>query len=149
MPDRAQTTPPQWHGARTAAELAIDIRNGPSHIASCVNLIDQGFQDRMNEVKPTGEAAFVAIVRRSLTSEHPGIRLVDVRVRRDMGFDGDPILRIDVIFDGRPQDLNAGRLNNAALRVRELLVEDLQETAFPIFSFISLSDARRAKLVPA
>jgi hypothetical protein len=56
-------------------------------------------------------------------------------------------LRIDVIFEGRPKDIDIKKLSGVVRHVRPRLT-DIGEEAFPLFSFISKGDAG-AGLEPA
>jgi hypothetical protein len=46
-------------------------------------------------------------VKETLTRQFSHVRVSDVRVREDTDSDGGEVLRIDVIFDGTPKDLDA------------------------------------------
>ena len=76
------------------------------------------------------------IVKAVLASDFVDVKIVDVRVRDDFDSDGDEVLRVDVIFDGSPKDLDANSLIGAVRHVRPKLFE-AQEKGFPVFSFIS------------
>jgi hypothetical protein len=49
------------------------------------------------------------------------------------------VLRIDVIFEGAPKDLNAKKLSGAVRHLRPKL-DKIHESAFPLLSFISKAD---------
>lgn len=65
--------------------------------------------------------------------------IADVRVQDEVGWDGDALLRVDVVFEGTHEDIDARRLNGAVRNVR-LRLRDMKEDAFPLFSFISKGD---------
>ena len=88
------------------------------------------------------------IVRDTLADDFDHIRIVDVRVSEDVDSDGDDVLRIDIIFEGDPEDLDAVKLSGAIRHLRPRLSE-LDEFAFPILSFISKQDAQPRKRAPA
>jgi hypothetical protein len=88
------------------------------------------------------------IVTDTLSSRFDRIRIVDVRIREDVDSDGDELLRIDVIFDGAPKDLDARKLSGAVRHLRPKL-DAIHESAFPLLTFISKADAHRSKLVSA
>jgi hypothetical protein len=80
------------------------------------------------------------VVRTALAADFKSARIVDVRVLEDVDFDGSEILRIDVLFEGTPQDLDAGKLSGTVRSVRPKLMAEANERAFPLFSFISTGD---------
>ena len=79
------------------------------------------------------------VVRDTLAADFDKVKIIDVRVREDIDFDGSEILRVDVIFEGTPKDIDARKLTGAVRHVRPKL-HDIGETAFPLFSFISKGD---------
>lgn len=84
----------------------------------------------------------------TLHKDFESVSIINVKVHRDVDFDGDDVLRIDVVFEGRPRDM--GRLVSGAVRhVRPRLKEEFNEFAFPLMSFISSRDAGRLNFEPA
>jgi hypothetical protein len=53
------------------------------------------------------------VVRDTLSNDFDHIRIVDVRVRDDVDSDGSDVLRIDIIFEGDAEDLDAVKLSGA------------------------------------
>jgi len=88
------------------------------------------------------------VVRDTLSNDFDHIRIIDVRVCDDVDSDGSDVLRIDIIFEGDPKDLDAMKLSGAIRQLRPKLGE-LDEFAFPILSFISKVDARPRKRASA
>ncbi len=80
------------------------------------------------------------LIRLKLTEEFKFFEILAVNVRRDTDFDGDPILRIRVVYDGEEKNIDSSALAGTTRRVRPILYEN-EEDAFPIFSFISKQDA--------
>jgi hypothetical protein len=79
------------------------------------------------------------IVTRTLQRDFDHIRILDVEVHEDVDFNGEDVLRINVIFEGTPKDLNAKKLSGAVRHLRPKL-DEIHETAFPLLSFISKAD---------
>ena len=84
------------------------------------------------------------IVTEVLSREFRSVRIVDVRVHEDVDPEYDNILRIDVIFEGRPKDLDARKLSGAVRTLRPRL-NAIHESAIPLLSFISKADDRRRR----
>lgn len=76
------------------------------------------------------------------------VRVSDVRVREDTDFDGDDLLRIDVIFEGTSKDPDAKKLAGFIRRLRPRL-EQIHEPALPLLSFISRAEYNRGKRASA
>jgi hypothetical protein len=82
------------------------------------------------------------VIRSRLAEEYRGLDVLDVRAVRGSDMDGDPILSVDVVFAGSEADVDAAELVSVVRKVRPALL-DLDEDAFPIFSFISEKDEKR------
>jgi hypothetical protein len=80
------------------------------------------------------------IVRGALSGDFDNIKIIDVQIREDTDANDDEILRVYVIFEGIPKDEDVEKLSGAVRRVRPELSK-LEESAFPLFSFISKVDA--------
>jgi hypothetical protein len=76
------------------------------------------------------------------------VRVTDVRVREDTDFDGDDILRIDVIYEGTYKDLDAKKLAGFTGHLQPRL-QEIHEPALPLLSFISRADFNRNKRASA
>jgi hypothetical protein len=87
-------------------------------------------------------------VKETLTRQFSHIRVSDVRVREDPDSDGGEVLRIDVIFDGTPKDLDAKKLTGFIGRLQPRL-EQMHETALPLVYFISRAELSRNKRASA
>lgn len=80
------------------------------------------------------------LVRETTFQHFPGGEIKEVRVFRDKDFDGEPILRVQAIFDARAP-LDPKLTSSLIWRLRESL-ETVEEHDFPSVSFVSKSDAR-------
>lgn len=87
-------------------------------------------------------------ISETLSADFDNVKILDVSVDRDVDFDGDEILKVDIIFEGTPRDIDARAVSGAVRRVRPRL-RDLGEMAFPLLSFISRGDAGALKLESA
>lgn len=67
------------------------------------------------------------------------VTIESVTVAHDIDEDGDAILRIAVIFNGKAKQLNAERASGLLRHMRPKMAE-IGEDAFPIISFIAKSD---------
>ena len=81
------------------------------------------------------EKAVGEVVRRSFGA----IGVVDVEVVEDLDHDGDPILRVRVVFDAEVEDLDPSELLETTRHLRSRLRE-LEVESFPVTSFISRKD---------
>jgi hypothetical protein len=87
------------------------------------------------------------VVTETVARDFDKVKILSVRVREDEDSDDD-LLRIDVVFEGAPKDIDARKVSGMVRRIRPKLIE-LGESAFPLFSFISKSDAGSLKLASA
>jgi len=76
------------------------------------------------------------------------IPVVDVTIVEEVDWEGDEVLRIDVIFAGSVKKLDGRKLSRALEHVRSGLNE-MHESAIPLLSFISKADLHRSKCVSA
>jgi hypothetical protein len=84
-------------------------------------------------------ASIKRIVAQTLRRDFERIRILDVEIQEDVDFDGEDVLRINVIFEGTSKDLNAKKLSGAVRLLRPKL-DKIHESAFPLLSFISKAD---------
>ena len=92
-------------------------------------------------------SAIKQIVTDTLSGDFDQIRILDVRVHEDQDTDGNAVLQIEVIFEGAPKDLDARKLSGAVRHLRPKL-DEINEFAFPLLSFVSKADVERRKLDP-
>lgn len=88
------------------------------------------------------------VVRETLAADFNNVTITDVFVEEEVDADGDPLLRVEVIFEGTPKDLDAKKLSGAVRHIRPKLAE-IGESAFPLLSFISKGEFDAERLKPA
>lgn len=76
----------------------------------------------------------IRVIRDVVEHQLAPARIVSVSVSEDDDFDGDPILRIDVVFEIEGDQLDPQKVMGLARHLREPL-ERLEEDRFPVFSF--------------
>lgn len=84
------------------------------------------------------------IIRRHLCTT----RVLEVDVKRGQDRDGDPVLRITVVFDGEPTARDATRRVGLVRHIRAGLEGENAES-FPLLSFVSKREAAKLKLAAA
>ena len=89
--------------------------------------------------------AISKVILETLRADFENIEIVDVMVDEDVDFDGDEILRIEVVFHGKPKGADAHKFSSAVRHIRPKL-DDIGENAFPILWFISDHELKRQKL---
>lgn len=72
------------------------------------------------------------------------LKINAVHVREDRDQDGDPILWVDVVFEGTLKESDARRIPGAARRIRPVLEEN-DADLFPLLSFVSKVDYDRGR----
>ena len=75
-------------------------------------------------------------VRNVVSHQLAPAKIIDVELTEDVDHDGDPILRVRVIFEAKDDSLGAKNVLGLARHLREPL-ELLGETASPVFSFMT------------
>ena len=80
------------------------------------------------------------VVRETLTSTFQKNKILDIRVAEDRDFDGEEILRVDVLFEGAADELDTKSVSGVVRSVRPRLLREVNESAFPLFSFIAQED---------
>ena len=88
------------------------------------------------------------VVRQTLANDFVNIKIIDVRIQEEKDSDGDDMLRVEVVFEGQPKDVDASKLAGIVRHVRPKLNE-IGENAFPVFSFISQGDWGERRLKTA
>ena len=89
--------------------------------------------------------AVAEVVRTTLSEKFRSVRIVNVQVIVEKDSEGADILRIFVVLDGRPKDVDARELLGAVRYVRPKLSE-IGEEAFPLFSFVSKGEFRDSRV---
>lgn len=88
------------------------------------------------------------VVRKALKDRFPTAKIANVAVRPDVDSDGDEILRIIVVIEGAPSQLDKKALVGFVRHLRSRL-EEVNREEFPILSFISKSEAKLLDLEAA
>jgi hypothetical protein len=81
-----------------------------------------------------------SVIRERLT----GVDIDRVQINEETDYDGDAVFRIMVVFDNKKAPLDSQKTSGIVRHIRHKLLER-QETAFPIFAFVSKSDAAGIK----
>lgn len=76
------------------------------------------------------------------------VRILDVQVEEDTDWEGDAIYRVMVVFDSATGRLDADKTAGLVRHTRSRLSET-GSFKFPIFRFISQSDAKRLRAAAA
>jgi hypothetical protein len=76
------------------------------------------------------------VVMKTLKQDFNNIEFIDAKVHYDVDFEGDDILRIEVVFKGSPKKVDTTGLSSVVRHIRPKL-KAIEEQAFPLFSFIS------------
>ncbi|MGI8397816.1 hypothetical protein ACRYWZ_15695 [Agrobacterium deltaense] len=79
-------------------------------------------------------------IEKILSEDFSGVKIIKVNVSDDVDFDGDNILRVDVIFEGKQAEIKPNFMSRAIRTIRPKL-SDMDVFAFPMMSFISAKDA--------
>ena len=83
------------------------------------------------------------IIVDALSRDFENIKIIDVHLSRDLDRDGEEILRIEVIFEGKLKDKDIRRIAGAARRLRPVLLEEIDTDLYPLLSFVSKVDYDR------
>ena len=81
-----------------------------------------------------------ATIRNRLAEDFATVRILRIDISEDVDFDGDDILKVKVVFEGPPSDLDRRALVSSVRRVRDALAT-IGVFEFPAVSFISAEDA--------
>ena len=84
--------------------------------------------------------ALESAIMEVLSKDFGRTRILKVIVTEDEDFEGDEILKVQVIFEGEPKDLEAGALSSSIRHIRTRL-SSMNEFKFPLTSFIAEKDA--------
>ncbi len=81
------------------------------------------------------------VVLETLDSDFNNIEILNVKVHSDVDFEGDDILRIEVVFKGDSKPVDTSMLSGAVRHIRPKL-NDIGVATFPLLSFISDKEAK-------
>lgn len=93
-------------------------------------------------------AELKAIVEAVLRERFDDVTIESMELERDIDQDGDEILRVNVIFDGKKKRLDSRKTSGLLRHLRPKIAE-IGEYAFPVVSFISKSDYGKQKTAAA
>ncbi|HVW72669.1 MAG TPA: hypothetical protein VHC39_03440 [Rhizomicrobium sp.] len=87
------------------------------------------------------------IVREALKERFPKIKIIAINVEEDEDYDGNEILRINVIFRAKEGDFDPARMHELPRLVMPKLKDAVETrgTGFPLFSFIAESELGKLK----
>jgi hypothetical protein len=88
------------------------------------------------------------VVKETLAIDFGNVRIIDVRVQDEQDSDGDAVLRVEVVFEGTRNDMDVSKLAGVVRHIRPKLSE-IDENAFPVFSFIARGDWDAGRLKSA
>jgi len=79
------------------------------------------------------------IVRKTFEQDFANVEIDRIITEEDVTFDGDPMIRIDVVYAGSVKDMDASKIPGFFSHVMDAL-EGAGQKAFPLFSFITKGD---------
>jgi hypothetical protein len=80
------------------------------------------------------------IVEDTIAEEFDNVRFLAVKVALGHDADGDEILRVKLLYDGAPDDLDIRKVGGLVRVLRPKLLSLADESAFPVISYISNAD---------
>ena len=83
--------------------------------------------------------AISKVILGALREDFDNVEISDVKVDRDVDYDDDDVLRVTVVFEGTPKNIDSRMISGAVRNIRPKLAE-IGEHAFPLFSFVSRRD---------
>ncbi len=90
----------------------------------------------------TDTAARDRVIREAIERTLAPARIGEVRVREDEDHDGDPIYRVDIILAHDDEELDVNKMMYLWDAVMDALEKNGFEVRFPIFTFMTPSEAR-------
>jgi len=85
------------------------------------------------------EEDLIAELRGQIEQEMEGLRITRFRAKRDRDHDGDPILRLEIVYDEAGGEPRAKRVSALARHLRPWLETRMPNT-FPVFRFLTTRD---------
>jgi hypothetical protein len=85
-------------------------------------------------------AAIETAIQKRLEEDFSNVRILQIEIVDDFDFEGDDIMKVQVVFEGRPSDLDRRALSSSIRRVRDAL-SSINVSAFPSLSFVTAKDA--------
>lgn len=93
-----------------------------------------------NGMSATSVEELESAVKAELGISFSEISIVSVDITPDFDYEGDDILRVKVVYDGKPKDIKGNAIARAIRSVRPLL-NARDWPAFPSISFVTREDA--------
>ncbi len=90
----------------------------------------------------TDIAARDDIIREAIERTLAPVRIGEVRVREDEDHDGDPIYRVDIVLAHDDEELDSKKTIKLWEAVIDALKESGHKVRFPIFTFMTPSEAQ-------
>lgn len=84
-------------------------------------------------------AELVAQLRSQIEKEMVGLEITDFQVMQDRDHDGDPILRLQIVYNESGEEPRASNVSALARHIRPWLDARLPNT-FPVFRFLTARD---------
>lgn len=81
-----------------------------------------------------------ALVDRVVRERFKGVPIQSVRVVKDTDYEDEAVFRVTVVFDQKGP-LDAQRSAGLVRHLRHALIDELEESTFPIVAFVSKSEA--------
>lgn len=88
------------------------------------------------------------VIENVVRERFAGSAIEDVRIFEDVDFEGQPVLRVTVIFEPKRGKLDAEKTSGITRHIRHKLLE-MNEEKFPFFRFVSKADAKALKAAAA
>lgn len=83
------------------------------------------------------------VVKETVAPEIEPVRILDVRAFLGHDADGDEIIRVKILYDGNPKDFDPKKTIGIIRKLRPKLLASANESAFPVISYISITDNGR------
>jgi len=87
------------------------------------------------------------VIRDLARKELNKVEVDSVQIRPDFDEYGDEIFFVRVVYDGDPNKIESRKTLNLFHKVRPQMI-DAGEMAFPVFSYVPLSDLKEYNLIP-
>lgn len=84
------------------------------------------------------------LIAKLLTEQFRDVKIESIDVQPDVDEDGEALLIVRVVFDGKHKQLDARKSSSLVRRLRPIIY-NAGERAFPVFSFIAKSELGKLK----
>ena len=79
-------------------------------------------------------------LRKRIENEMQGLKITEFLAKQDHDHDGDPILRLQIIYDEKEGEPLATHMSALARHLRPLLIDAKLSDTFPVCRFLSARD---------